>query len=252
MQLKKLIWILLIPSLAFAFNSNEIHTLSISGGIAAPSASTSVFQNPAGLIYSSNLSLNAQVSADDSLSNPSYRGGFLYGGNNIGIAGGVGNNSSEASVTSAFFGLAIEISQLSTSFGLSGFTGLSPLGGTSYNAGVIIMPMSNYQLGFTAIGINSGVQEWGGGVDIKLDSVVSLVLDVSTNKSFNSFNFKPGLGVINQNIGLTISYGTQQSGSQELSSGFTIGGSLELRKTLSWQVYYNELAKFYTSLSLRL
>ena len=151
-----------LSGLAGASDRDGYHDLSVSAGIANPSYSTATFQNPAGIKNTPGIQLNGEGGWNSTFKDPTYRAGLLYGGKTFGFAGGMSTSPSGSGTSSAYFGVAAEIPQLKTVIGASGFTGLSPAGGTIYNAGVLFSPQDQYHFGFTAMSVNNGIQEWGG------------------------------------------------------------------------------------------
>ena len=91
----------------------------------------------------------------------------------------------------------------------------------------------------------------GWGIGIKANRNLSLVCDVTANQSFGNLDFQPGLLVHSDLAAVTVSYGTSAN-SQEINHGVSAGGSFVLGKALTWELYYNHLATFFTSLSFRL
>ncbi len=249
--MKIFILLLLCSNLAIAAERNDFHALSGAAGIAEPSFSTAVFQNPAGIKNTPSFQLNGQGGWDSSFNNPVYRGGFLYGSERYGVAAGISHSPTGNTSTSAFVGLAAEIAPLKTTLGLAGYTGISPSGGSTLNIGVLINPQESFQLGFTAMGINSGINEWGGGIRIRIERSFSLIADVATDSRFSRFNFQPGLMIASESAGLTLSYGTSP-GSLQIRNGFTAGASIQIVKTVTWEAYYNQVSQIFTSISIKL
>ena len=254
---------ILVPTMAFSSGKGgeDEHQLSVSGGIASPSFSSAVFQNPAGLVYNSKFKGTAQATLNDF--NNLY-GGVLGGNGSFGAAGGVGHGFQSGGSTSAFYGLGVQSDSLKIAVGLAGFTDLGG-GGSTFNAGVLLGPSEKLTLGLTAIGLNSSVREWGAGIAVRLSGVTGLILDSTVDSGLNNFAIQPGVIVGNEKAALTFSYGlgvannTEQSWStrlttsgysRQLSGGFAAGGSLRIGSSASWQVYYNQLAKWYTAISI--
>lgn len=241
-----------IPS-AFAMSGKEeaMYALSASGGIVSPSYSNSVFQNPAAISRIPRLNINAFGNADSSLGNPTLGGGLMYGGGVYGIAAGF-STATAASTSQAYFGLGAEITSIKTAFGVSGTYGISPSGGTNFNAGILISPSDRFRLGFTALGLSNSITELGGGMAFWLNPAASLLVDVSTDRSFGNINFKPGFMIVDQNLGATISYGFGTASSIEISTGFSAGAFASLGKTVKLEVYYNMIQTLNATLTIHL
>ena len=224
--------------------------LSSSGGIVAPGGPTAVFQNPAGLTLNSGFAFTGQAGASDSFQQPFLRAGLIGGGASYGLIGGLTQTTSDAKSTSAFYGLGVAASA-GLSIGVAGQTGISNAGGTSLNAGILFSGSLPINLGFTAFGLEDGVQEWGAGISNKSGPVYFL-LDGAYNSRSKHFGLKPGVKVGNPEAALSLSYGLADAGSTlQLSEGFTVGGSL-IFGSGSIQAYYNDFAKFYLAVTFML
>lgn len=242
--------LILSSTTALAAKNEEMFQLAASGGIASPSVTTSVFQNPAGLAYTSRLNVDAYGGWDSSFNNPTYRGGLAYGNGNFGLTGGV-NILPSASASLAYFGLGFYLAGIHTAFGASGTLGLSPASGTSINVGAMIFPSDKFHLGFTALGINNSIQELGAGIGIALNSNFEFVFDASANSSLGNLNLKPGILITDRNVGVTASYGIG-NGSTQLINGFNAGAFISLNNQIKWEVYYNQITTIFTAFSIRI
>lgn len=248
-------WILLLPSIAFAYEGEDVpHIISVGAGIASPGAPTAVFTNPAGLIFTHGFNVDVRGGIDSS-SDPELQGGASYGhSRTFGLSAGLTDYTKPGEL-SAYYGLGVGIEAIHTSFGISGTTVISPAGGSSLNAGVLIMPSPSFSLGFTAVGLNSGLDEIGAGLGLNFSSEFGLIVDTAFSKSFSLLGVEPALRVGGREAALTVGYAIQPSsspGSVQIGSGFTVGGALLLAHFVNWQVYYNEFNHLYTSLSFRI
>jgi hypothetical protein len=251
--MKILPWtVILMSSTAFASSEKGgDHMLSASAGIVEPSFATSVFQNPAGIAFIPSFQLGVQAGWSDSFNNPVYRGDVLYGDQSFGATAGVSDHPQRGSgETSAFGGISLNIPGIKSEIGGAAFTGLSPSGGTSVNVGWIFVPNDKIHLGATVFGVGD-VNEYGGGLEVNLDTSFSLVVDATADKQLKTFNAQPGLLIKGGSAALSLSYGTSP-GSQQIDQGFSAGASVFLGNTVTWEAYYNHLAKFYTALSIKL
>lgn len=249
---KLLLFFLFIPS-AFAMSGKDetMYSLSSAGGIVNPSYSTSVFQNPAAITRIPRLNLNAFAGGDSSFGNPTVGGGLGYGGGTYGIVGGI-SSATASSLTVAYFGLGAEITSIKTAIGVSGTYGISPSGGTNFNAGILFTPVDKIRLGFTAIGLNNSILEWGGGLAFNINPSASLLVDASADNSLGNLNFKPGLLIVDQNIGATLSYGFGNASSIQIMTGFSAGAFAALGKTVKLELYYRNLQILQAMLTVHL
>lgn len=254
-------WVLLtlvctsIP-FAFAREGNGEHQLSVSGGIASPSFNSAVFQNPAGLVYNTKFRATAQAALNDPVT---LNAGLLGGNGTFGVGAGLTHGFENEGHNSAFYGLGVEAKSLKLALGLAGFTDLEGGGAsTTFNAGLLIGTDEKITLGLTAVGLNSSVREWGAGLSVRLEGLTALVLDSTANSEFKNFSLQPGIIVGSEKAALTLSYGFNASdtnltiASRQLSNGFAAGGSLKVTNSVSWQLYYNQLSKWYTAVSIDL
>lgn len=240
--------LILSGSSAFAKGGDDERQLSVSGGIASPSFSSAVFQNPAGLTYNSKLRGTIQAKLNDPFT---LHGGILAGNGDFGAAAGLSHAfKKNDDSTSAFYGLGVGASKFA--LGVAGFTNLST-SDSHFNAGLMIGPTEPMTLGITAIGIDDGVNEWGLGFAYRFQGLSGFILDTTIDEDFDHVSFQPGIIVGNPKAALTISYGFSTEDhlhSHQLSDGLAVGGSLQLGSSVSWQLYYNQLAKYYTAVAI--
>lgn len=238
-------------SIAMAEKMENSYALSGAGGIASPSYSMAVFQNPAGISYIPKFNINFSGGANSSFQNPIIGGGLMYGGGNWGIVGGL-QDAVTPGTQSLYFGLAGEITAIKTSLGVSGTYGINPSGGLNLNAGILITPVDKFRLGFTAFGLNNSISELGAGLNINLSQAFSFMVDASSNTSLSNINFCPGLTVADQNIGATLGYGFGNASSLQIMTGFSAGAFAALGKTVKLELYYNRLQTLFGSLTIHL
>lgn len=247
----KLGWIALLPLMASAAERGSTAMVSVAGGIAMPSYSTSYMQNAAGLVFTPGTNLILQGGGDSTFANQTFRGGLAYGNGSIGIGGGVTYGNPSAA-TGAYYGLGFGIPSARMAFGISGTTGLSPSTDSAINAGMIISPSTAFSLGFTAMGLTTGISEIGAGLAINLGSSASLVVDSAFSNSLAFLTIQPGLRVGNANASLTVSYGSGSGSTQLNNNDFSAGASLKLGSKVNWELYYNRFATYYTGFAIML
>ncbi|MCM0606695.1 MAG: hypothetical protein KA715_11440 [Xanthomonadaceae bacterium] len=138
MKYKKLLLLLLSPSLSQAYYSyNQTNMewnrlLSVSQGIAAPSYMSSVFENPAGLVYNTNFKFVGSASTNDTSGGfrPLGIGAQLYGGSGtvggtIGLMTSLNNSNGSAIGSSITLPLGLAASLGSAAVGVGGLAVIS-------------------------------------------------------------------------------------------------------------------------------
>lgn len=258
-----MVWLLLLLELKSALAASSTgaeHPLSAAGGISSPASNTALFQNPAGLVYQQRLGITLQGG-----SGPLLRGGILGGGSTFGAGAGIGHRfssssssssrrssttSSSSGSTDAFYGMGLNIDSLKTAFGVAGSTALSG-GGTSINAGMLILPRNSFRVGVTAVGLQNGLGELGAGLTTNITQKVDLTVDTTYNTQSSSFAAQPAFTLGDSKAALTLGYGFN-GGSQQLSDGFAAGGHLQLGNSVNWELYFHQLAEIYTAITFGL
>jgi hypothetical protein len=241
----------LTPAIASAASDkNAGEMISVSGGIAMPSFSTSVNTNAAGLVGVPGTNLIIQDGTNSDFSNSRLAAGVAYGNGSVGLEAGVGY-ATQGGDTTGFFGLGFGIQSMRTRIGFSGFMGLSPSSGLGVNGGLLIMPSDAMSLGITAIGLNNGVSEWGAGVGFHISPNVGIAVDTAFSNNLNFLNIEPGLKVGTDNASLMLAYGFGSGSSQLTSNNFALGGALKLGNRVLWELYYNKFATYFTSFAIQ-
>jgi hypothetical protein len=225
--------------------------LSVSGGIAMPSFATSVLQNAAGITNIPMTNILLQGGGNSTFSTSTFRGGLGYGNGTFGLAAGA-DYTNPGGAIGAFYGLGLGFQGIHTLLGFSGRTAVSPSGGSSFNAGMLIYPSSSFNLGFTAMDLTGGSIELGAGLGIHFGSSVSLVVDSAFSQSFAFLGIQPGLRIGGPGAALTVSYGSGTGSSQLSNNEVAIGAALKLGSKINWELYYNRFATYYTAFSIRL
>ncbi len=231
---------------------NSAAMISVAGGIAMPSFSTSLNTNAAGIVQTPGTNLLLQAETDSNFSNALLSAGVGYGNDTVGLGAGA-NYGTDNSSTSAYFGLGFAIPGIHTMLGFSGTMGLSPSNGIGIDAGLLIMPSDAVSLGFTAIGLNNsgGIGEFGAGIGFNINQNVAIAVDTAFSNDFDFRVIEPGLKVGTGNAALMLAYGYGSGSSQLTSDTFVLGASLKFRLIL-WEIYYNKFATFYTGFAIQL
>lgn len=184
--------------------------LSVSGGIALPSAQTAVHTNPAGLVDQRGVKISAQAGANEVWDQPqTYRAQLGAGVGIVGVAAGLDYvNRAGENDKAAFYGLGVNVSPLKLTLGVSGTKELNGAKNSDYNAGLFFDPSGKLRLAMTARGLDGDVDEYGLGLAFELISGVALTIDAAVDGDWKDNDLKPGLYIGNRFAGATISYGT--------------------------------------------
>lgn len=235
---------------ARASERSSRHDLSVSAGIASPSATSAVYQNAAGLGFNTRTRVEAHSGfGDDDFSSHAIGAGVTTGNGGFGAAAGVTHFSGTPATSAAFYGLGIQ--SRAVALGVAGFTSLSSGGGSSFNAGILIGPMEKTRFGITVMDFTRSSREFGFGLSHDLDTTFSIVADAAMDSDFNDLALQPGLIARGNGAALTVSYGFNASGrggTYQVADGFTVGGSLSLSQRVSLQLYHKQLYRYYAEL----
>lgn len=240
--------------------SEGAYALSVSGGIAAPGRTLSLVENPAGLIYNRQFHLVAQGATNNSSADPLGLAGGLFIGN--GVVGAAANYVSANGASLARFGGSAYLSPLKIALGLSSGTDIDSTGGpvigasTSTDIGILYDPFGKTRVGFTAFGLDGGVDHYGLGVAHNLSADFFVVADAVSNADLDQIRVKPGLGVTQNAFQVTVGYGfdarSEGGTNRRMADGFAAGLGLRLTQNAHLQFYYNQIAKYAAALSFRL
>ena len=250
----KAVWISII-TLTYSFapeahaasrsSKARLDVLSIAGGIAGPTYSTAVLQNPAGIVNTPGVAVIGQTSLDSSGSQAVYSGGLSYGDKLLGVTAGARMPSNSSDGTSMYYGIALGGAH-SLSMGLSGISQLKSGGTSQYNFGVS-SELDPFTFGLTVHNLGGDSPEMGAGIRFDFEKLVSLVVDASYSPSLSHSQIQPGFAIGDGSVNFTLSYGFG-SGSTQLSSGVAGGVSLKV-DSLTLQAYYNQLSTTFISAS---
>ncbi len=241
---------LLIQTPAFA-KSDSDHLISISSGIAAPSDTSGLSENPAGLTYNGNLKPLVRATTENTDNIPGTIGGGIFMGNNtVGGALLVDRGLVAPEQTTLSAGLGVDVHAINSSIGASCDTelgstvqiscsrfGLIHSFGTHSNPGVVL------GTGDTTI--------LGAGVASEVISNVTLAIDGSLATASNGIAIKPGLGLKVTALVLAVGYGIHSSGGNSMiRSGASIGLGYKPSSKIEIQAYYEQLARYYLGVAI--
>jgi hypothetical protein len=243
------------------------HNLSIAGGIAHPSESLAISQNPAGLIYPAKLKTHFSMEQGRDQGPVGFGGGLLLGTETVG--GGIylrDYNTDPASVSKIYLfdvGLGVLFEPLNAAIGIGAsktlgrrdpMTDLNSCSNWCIDAGILFNPRGPTRIATNVIQISDSNYLLGGGVARDVSEQLSFVLDAQVDTQKATMVFKPGLGIFIDGIQLTGSYGFRAWGSQEagIRQGWSAGVSTNVLKDVIIEVYLNQFTYYYFGVTLNL
>lgn len=252
MKPRMMICALLIASSAHA--AMDSASFPVAGSIVMPGSTTGTFTNPAGIVKGEGVRLSLQAGTPDPMDDPNYRALLLAGNGTIGASAGVDYSIPSDNAADrgwAVYGLALNISALDFTLGVSGRTGMKAAEGTDFNVGILLKPTPFITVGATALDIKGKPDDYGAGVGLALFSGVDLVVDAACDDDFKNTEFKPGLKISNPFAGISLSYGT--GATAQFAKDFSGAAYLQVGSNSELEFEYNhggDLAKYYAALSL--
>ena len=239
-------------------DEEQDHFLSLAGGIASPSAMTTLTENPAGLIYNLRTKIHLTAATPDAALNSfGYSGSFFTGNGYVGA--GVGAQSYDyqrstyaGSIALFSFGVGAFFDSLNVSFGLVGIT---PGSGTAWgiNMGVIYNPKGKARAGATVSQLLDASTVVGLGVAAELNPWADIGIDFVYNVTRPASVIKPELGIHLSGYQMNIGYGFQTVGTPfgGLRQGLSLAFGLNLGSLMLIQLYYNHLAQYMLASTMR-
>lgn len=246
---------------------NADHMISVGGGIASPSKTSALGENPAGLVYNTDQRVLGALGATNSSLNPLGVGGSFFAGNGsvgggIGLQTFTGQGNSAGNITLLNYGLAAEIESLNVAFGAMGTytlnqtgitTGTGSGGAWNANLGMLYNPKGTVRVGGTLFQVVGGVGAVGAGIAADANPWATFVLDGAYDPQSKGSTLKPGLGIHMDDFQLSYGYGINIQGSDGwIRQGSSVGLGIQLSQTVHLQGYYNQLALYYLGLSVRI
>ncbi len=229
-----------------------MNLLSIGAGIASPSVTSALGENPAGLVSNETPKLLGVISTENNSWDPLGYGGFFFTGNGaVGAGIGVQNYSGAASGSALQFGVAAEITQIATTIGASGSYALSNGVSDRFGAdlGLQFNSRGPFKVGLAAFNVNGGVDSFGAGLSYDANTNARIVIDGSVNNDFKGLRLKPALGITVQKFQITYGYGIDVSkdATSFIRTGSALGLGYEFAQSFQLQGYYNQIAKYYVA-----
>jgi hypothetical protein len=250
---------------ALAANDEGGHGLSMADGIASPSVTTGLVENPAGLHYNRKGKLLFALATPDTDLAPLGLGAGFFGGNGS-FGGGLmlqsyidqGVNSSRGLLLKG--GIGFEIPPLNTAFGINAGRLFYEQGGrvasvatTGWLAdlGMIINPKGPGRLGIQFYSPFSGLSAVGAGYAHDVSQHITLGIDAIYGTGARAMSLKPAFAVNSSGFLFNCAYGFNVVGDQGLivRDGFSFGLGIPIGSTLL-HFYYSHLAHYYLGLSI--
>lgn len=242
-----------LSALILTFALSAQANVPVSGSIAMPSSTTATFTNPAGLVDNNGAKLSLQAGTPDPMNDPNYRALAIAGLGAFGASAGVDYSMPSGAADDsgwAVYGLAVNISALDFTLGVSGRTGIKTAEGTDFHVGALVKPTKFVTVGAVARNVSGEPDDYGVGFGFELLGGVDLVADAAFNDEFKNGEFKPGLKLSNPFAGLSLSYGTGNTAF--FAKDFSAAAFLRVGSNSELEISYNhggELSKYYAALS---
>ncbi|HEX4924646.1 MAG TPA: hypothetical protein VFV50_11190 [Bdellovibrionales bacterium] len=243
------------------------HNLSIAGGIAHPSDSLALSQNPAGLIYGKSTRVHLSLEQGRDQGPVGLGGGMIAGTETVGGAVFLRDYNTEPGSVSRIYlfnlGMGVTVSPLNLAFGIAASKTLGkrdPLDSTNsctnwcVDAGVIYNPAGAFRVAANLTQLSDSNYLLGGGVAYDATQELVLVADAQTDTQKNTMVLKPGIGIFIQGIQVTGSYGFRAWGSREagLRQGWGAGLSASFIQNMLIEFYTNQFTHYYLGATLGL
>jgi hypothetical protein len=263
----RIVWLFLLFTSVALSDDGVKHNLSIAGGIAHPSNSLAISQNPAGLIYPAKLKTHLSIEQGRDQGPVGLGGGLLMGTETVG--GGVflrDYNTDPASVSKLYLfniGLGVLLEPINAAIGLGTSKTLGrrdPMNDTNscsnwcIDAGIIFNPREQTRIAANIVQLSDSNYLMGGGFARDLTEQLTFAFDAQVDTQKSTMVFKPGIGIFIEGIQLTGSYGFRAWGSQEagIRQGWSAGLSASFLKDIVLEAYLNQFTYYYFGATLNL
>jgi hypothetical protein len=253
--MKRFSWIVGALLLSTPALANEIDTarmLAIAGGIASPSKTSALLQNPAGLSLNEKTRLLGTLNSENDNFDPlNYGGGVFLGNGQVG--GGAEVQRKNSSQTVLDLGVGFQVSEMS--FGAHINHDLSDSGGAwKTDLGAIFNTKGKWRVGATIFNAFDGIDGYAAGLATNLSTDATFAVDASTNKDLKGLVIKPAIEVDLKVVQFTYGYGihVDKNASSFIPEGHALGLGFKLTDAAYLQAYYNQLAKYYLGVTFRL
>jgi hypothetical protein len=244
---------LLLSTSVYA-DGDSARMLSVGGGIASPSKTSALVENPAGLsLNETTRILGVLGSGDDSFSPVDYGGGAFFGNGSVGAAGEIERVG--GATTDLDLGMGVLIPGIDMSFGAAVQHDLSGGGnGWTTNLGAILNTKGKWRIGAEVQNVFNGPGGYGAGFATDLSPDATFATDASVDQNFHGLHVKPALQVDVKVFQLVFGYGIEvdHNSTSFINTGFAAGLGFKLTQTAYFQGYYNQLDKYYFGVTFRL
>ena len=250
-----------ISTNAWAYGMEDFetpHALSVAAGVASPSVTTAITENPAGLAYNQQFKIMAEGTTNTYVFDTIGMGGTLYAGNGF-VGGGLGLSTFSNTATAPFTqgilnaGIGMQITAINLAFGTSfhyaiwNTTGANTYWGTNatwgITAGILGRPNGPLRVGVSAYQIGTGAEFVGLGVTFEPSDWANITVDANQYIRGPGTVLKPGLAIHFYNFQMGLGYGIPLLvGGMGTSTGpeISIGG--RFGQNFRAEAYYNQLA----------
>ena len=241
---------LVLPQNVFAKGDENSNLVPTGDGIARPSYSSGVDQNPCGVILNSKNKFHFEALIPKSGGENGYGAHFLFGNSNyMGASIGVRNINKD---NYGILGLALKLNSLDTALGV---TAKSKFNGDSADAhvGLMIGSSKAVKLAVAAYGVRGGIDGFGGGLGIDVGSGAGISIDAGVDNKGKGLRVKPGLIVSNNQIALSAAFGfdvdKKAHGYNPISSDFSAGLGISATNNIKLEALYQTISNIYAGLS---
>lgn len=249
--------------------SEEYFMVSNGQGISSPSYWNALIgENPAGLVH--NQSIKFQFGAGsysgDGLvgsSSNTHLDQYSYTSEGVLIGNGIIGAGLEFQNYPNYFGTGVSQGKIHwglagcfktiwTTFALSSHTTLNG-GGTTFDLGVMIEPLSKVRLGFMIPDFARRFDTFAGGITFLLSDMIDVVVDADYNSKASLGAIKPGATIHRDWLQMTMAYGLRYLGRSYviLSQGLSAGVGLKIFNPLLLNYEYRGIPEHRLGLTLR-
>lgn len=225
------------------------HLISLGAGIAQPSDTSALLENPAGFTYNNGVKLLLTGTAEDTNTLPESVGAGLFLGNGT-VAGALKYDWHDRVGSVLTAGIGVEIQAIRSSLGLACGASL----GSSVSVSCSQFGLLYEGLGKARLGAKvntTGTTAVGAGVAVDATNDIAIAVDGAFNTSGGGFGIKPGVLLKLAPAQLALGYGFVDSGGTNMiRSGFSVGFGLEADKSISIQAYYQQLAQYFLGVAI--
>jgi hypothetical protein len=253
--MKRFSWmagVLVLSTSALASEVDTARALSLAGGIASPSRTSALLQNPAGLTLNERTRILGTLNSDNDNFDPlSYGGGVFLGNGTVG--GGAEIQRIDSARTDLDLGVGFMVSDISLGVHLNHDLSASGAGWRT-DLGAIFNTKGKWRIGAEIFNAFDGVSGFGAGLATNLSSDVTFAVDASTNQDVKGLVVKPAIGVDLKVVQFTYGYGihVDKNATSFIPEGHALGLGFKLSQSAYLTGYYNQLNKYWLGVTFDL